>query len=65
MDGSIDRQADRKQTETGSIKRQTCWCADRQVGIYESGHCRTGSMLAHTNLSPFARCTLGLTRHFY
>ena len=26
---------------------------------------RTGSMLAHTHLSPFARCTLGLSRHFY
>ena len=28
-------------------------------------HCRTGSPLARTNLSPFARCTLGLNRHFY
>ena len=28
-------------------------------------HCRTGSSLARTNLSPFARCTLGLSRHFY
>ena len=28
-------------------------------------HCRTGSPLARTNLSPFARCTLGLSRHFY
>ena len=27
-------------------------------------HCRTGSSLARTNLSPFARCTLGLSRHF-
>ena len=26
---------------------------------------RTGSMIAHTHLSPFARCTLGLSRHFY
>ena len=26
---------------------------------------RTGSMLAHTHLSPFARCTMGLSRHFY
>ena len=26
---------------------------------------QTGSMLAHTNLSPFARSTLGLNRHFY
>ena len=25
----------------------------------------TGSTLARTNLSPFARCTLGLSRHFY
>ena len=28
-------------------------------------HCRTGSPLARTNLSPFARCALGLGRHFY
>ena len=26
---------------------------------------QTGSSLARTNLSPFARCTLGLSRHFY
>ena len=26
---------------------------------------QTGSTLARTNLSPFARCTLGLNRHFY
>ena len=25
----------------------------------------TGSTPAHTNLLPFARCTLGLNRHFY
>ena len=25
----------------------------------------TGSTLARTNLSPFARCTLGLNRHLY
>ena len=28
-------------------------------------HRSTGSPLARTNLSPFARCTLGLNRHFY
>ena len=31
----------------------------------DKDHCRTGSPLARTNLSPFARCTLGLCRHFY
>ena len=33
--------------------------------VGSSSHCRTGSPLARTNLSPFARCTLGLSRHFY
>ena len=28
-------------------------------------HCRTGSSLARTNLSPFARCTLGLSRRIF
>ena len=42
----------------------------RQIGpvmafIRDNIHCRTGSPLARTNLSPFARCTLGLNRHFY
>ena len=31
----------------------------------QSALSRTGSMLAHTHLSPFARCILGLSRHFY
>ena len=38
------------------------------VGIPMGTNCalsRTGSMIAHTHLSPFARCTLGLSRHFY
>ena len=33
--------------------------------LYMFHHCRTGSPLARTNLSPFAQCTLGLSRHFY
>ena len=33
--------------------------------VFNVWHCRTGNPLARTNLSPFARCTLGLSRHFY
>ena len=38
----------------------------RNLAHYMYGdHCRTGNPLARTNLSHFARCTLGLNRHFY
>ena len=33
--------------------------------LFQFAYCETGSSLARTNLSPFARCTLGLNRHFY
>ena len=35
------------------------------MSMLEAPHCRTGSPQARTNLSPFARCALGLGRHFY
>ena len=37
----------------------------RGTNLFLWRHCRTGNPLARTNLSPFARCTLGLSRHFY
>ena len=38
----------------------------KRITNAENGHCRGhGSTLPHTNLTHFARCTLGLNRHFY
>ena len=37
----------------------------RERGEGSSALSQTFSTLARTHLSPFARCTLGLSRHFY
>ena len=49
-------------TPEGSTGSGSGFKASQKTG---QRHCRTGSPLARTNLSPFARCTLGLSRHFY